>query len=136
MNKVCQTGRITRDLELKEFGGTACCKFSIAVDRKFKKEGQPTCDFLNCIAWGKIAELICQYLKKGSKIGISGRLQSGSYDNADGKKVYTTDIVVEEMDFLDSKKDSQGDSYESKPVEQKQGDGFYPVSEETDELPF
>ena len=135
MNKVNQIGRVTRDLELKEFGGTACCKFSIAVDRKFKKDGQPKVDFPNCIAWGKVAELICEYMQKGSKIGISGRLQTGSYDNADGKKVYTTDIVVEEITFLDNKKDNQGDSYEPTPVK-KEADAFYPVEDSTDELPF
>ena len=127
MNKIMITGRICRDLELKTLdSGTALTRFSVAVDRRFKKEGQPTADFFNCIAWGKTAELICQYMAKGSKIGIAGRLQTGSYDK-DGAKVYTTDIVVEEMDFLDSKKDKVEST-------QSKGDAFEPVDD--DELPF
>ena len=99
MNKIMITGRITKDLELKELnGGAKLCKFSVAVDRRFKNEGQPTVDFFNCVAWSKTAEVICQYMAKGSKIGVSGRLQTGSYDK-EGTKIYTTDIVVEEMDF-------------------------------------
>jgi len=123
-NKVIQIGRITKDLELKSVGSDkVVCKFNIAVDRKFKKEGQPTADFFNCEVWGKTAEAMCNYTSKGSMISVGGRLRSGSYEK-DGTRIYTTDIVVEDVTFLDSKKAVNEDS---EPVVVEEGD---------DELPF
>ena len=123
-NKVIQIGRITRDLELKSVGSDkVVLKFGIAVDRKFKKEGQPTADFFNCEVWGKTAEAMCNYTAKGSMISVGGRLRSGSYEK-EGTKIYTTDIVVEEVTFLDSKKAVNEDS---EPVA---------IEEDPNELPF
>ena len=101
MNKVILVGRITGDLELKETqNGKSFCRLTLAVDRMKKEDGA---DFISCIAWGKTAEIMTKYLVKGSRIGIVGRIQTGSYDK-DGRKIYTTDVVVSDLEFLDSKK--------------------------------
>ena len=105
MNKVILMGRLARDPEVR-YGGannTAVAKYSLAVDRKFKQDGQPTADFINCIAFGKLGEFAEKYLHKGIKIAVTGRIQTGSYTNKDGVKVYTTDVVVEEQEFAESK---------------------------------
>lgn len=111
MNKVIQTGRLTRDPDIRYLDSGSCCaRFSIAVDRRYKQEGQPTADFPSVIAWGKTAEFIEKYFRKGMKINIVGRLQTGSYTNRDGQKVYTTDIIAEEVEFGESKAASEGRS--------------------------
>lgn len=112
MNKVNLIGRITRDLDLK--GEEAkYIKFNLAVPRQFKNQnGERETDFINCVAWRKTAELIAQYFKKGSQIGISGRIQTGSYDKEDGTKVYTTDVIVEDITFIDKKQDTQSSTNE------------------------
>lgn len=101
MNKAILTGRFTRDPEIKYTNdGTSIARFSIAVNRRFVKEGSDQkADFLNCIAFGKSAEFIEKYFSKGMKADLSGRIQTDSYTNRDGQKVYTTDIVVEEIEF-------------------------------------
>ena len=105
MNNVCIIGRLTKDLETRTSpSGTTIGKTSIAVNRKFKKEET---DFINLIAFNKTAELMSQYLGKGSQVGIDGRIQTGSYDNKDGKKVYTFDVVVDSITFIDSKKEQE-----------------------------
>lgn len=86
---------------------TCIARYTLAVDRKFKKEGQPTADFINCIAFGKLGEFSEKYLHKGVKIAVTGRIQTGSYTNKDGQKVYTTDVVVEEQEFCESKSSNQ-----------------------------
>ena len=106
MNSVNIFGRLVRDVELKYTqNGTAVAKFTTAVDRdnkkKLKEQGQPTADFISCIAWGKTAELIGKYFSKGSQIGVTGRLQTGSYTKQDGTKVYTTDVVADKITFAD-----------------------------------
>lgn len=104
MNSAILTGRITKDLELRQTqGGTAVLNFGLAVDRRFKKDGEQTADFINIVCWGKTAELVAQYMSKGSKIGVIGRIQTGSYEK-EGQKVYTTDVIAEQVEFLDSKK--------------------------------
>lgn len=112
MNKVNLIGRITKDLELK--GSEAkYIKFNLAVPRQFKNQnGERETDFISCVAWRKTAELIAQYFKKGSQIGISGRIQTGSYDKEDGTKVYTTDVIVEDITFIDKKQDTQSSTNE------------------------
>lgn len=111
MNSVNIVGRLTKDIEItKTQGGTSVGKFTIAVNRKFKQEGQPEADFIRCIAWGKTTEIMAQYLSKGSQLGVTGRIQTGSYDK-DGKTVYTTDVVVESFDFLEPKKDKEKVDY-------------------------
>lgn len=106
MNKFIAMGRLAADPELKYTTGenaTAIASFRLAVDRRFKREGQPEADFFRCQAFGKIAETICNYLHKGSKILIEGRVEINSYTNKDGQKVYTTDVTVENFEFAESK---------------------------------
>ncbi|MCH4071932.1 single-stranded DNA-binding protein [Pseudoramibacter sp.] len=107
MNKVILVGRLARDPELRTTTtGKSVCSFAIAVDRRFKRDGQPTADFFNVTAWGKQGEVISQYLRKGRQIAISGRLQTRNYVAKDGSKRYTTDIVLEEFDFIGSRNDA------------------------------
>lgn len=109
MNKVILMGRLTKDPDIRYSQGantTCVAKYSLAVDRKFKQEGQPTADFINCIAFGKLGEFAEKYLRQGIKIAVTGRIQTGSYTNKDGQKIYTTDVVVEEQEFCESKSQS------------------------------
>ena len=110
MNKVIEIGRLTKDPEIRYSQGantTCVARYTLAVDRKFKQEGQPTADFINCIAFGKLGEFAEKYLRQGIKIAVTGRIQTGSYTNKDGQKVYTTDVVVEEQEFCESKSSNQ-----------------------------
>ena len=133
MNKVQLVGRLYKDVDIRYTdGGSSIAKFGIACDRRFKTDGQPTADFISCIAFGKTAEFIEKYFKKGMRIGVSGRIQTGSYDNKDGQKVYTTDVVIEEAEFVESK----GTATPSEDTK-KSDDGFMAVDEIGDEeLPF
>lgn len=107
MNVVVLVGRFTQDPVLRTTqSGTSLANFSLAVDRKFKSENQPDVDFINCVAWGRTAEVICQYLTKGRQIAVQGRLQTGSYQAKDGSTRYTTDVVVESFDFIGSRSDN------------------------------
>lgn len=125
-------GRLTRDPELRTTqNNKTITRFSLAVDRKYKTEGGESADFLNCIAFGKTAEFIDKYFKKGSKLCLEGRIQTGSYEK-DGVKHYTTDIIVESVEFAESKRVSN-QSNETK--ETKTEDGFTLMESETD-LPF
>ena len=106
MNKVILMGRIVRDPEIRYSQGeksTAVARFSLAVDRKFKQEGQPTADFINCLAFGKRAEFLEKYCQKGTKLVVEGSWQTGSYTNKDGNKVYTNDCLVDNCEFAESK---------------------------------
>lgn len=133
MNKVILLGRLTREPELKQAGETTVTRFSLAVDRRYKKEGRQDADFPSCVAFGKTAEFIEKYFFKGMKIALEGRLQTGSYTNKEGKKVYTTDVVVEAVEFAESKRaQEQGQGHE-----QVEEDGEFlnvPITDE--ELPF
>ena len=106
MNKVILMGRITRDAEIRYTQGeksTAIARFSLAVDRRFKKDNdEQNTDFISCIAFGKIAEFLEKFGRKGTKFVVDGRIQTGSYNNKDGQKVYTTDVVVENIEFAES----------------------------------
>ena len=100
---------MTKEPEIRYSQGantTCVARYTLAVDRKFKQEGQPNADFINCIAFGKLGEFAEKYLHKGIKIAVTGRIQTGSYTNKDGQKVYTTDVVVEEQEFCESKSQS------------------------------
>lgn len=114
MNKVIVVGRLTRDPEMKYTTGesaTAIARFSLAVNRKFKNaDGEYEADFINCVAFGKTAEFVEKYFNKGMAMGIVGRIQTGSYTNKDGQKVYTTEVVVEETEFVESKNKSTSES--------------------------
>ena len=111
MNKVVLMGRLTRDPEIRYSGGensTAVGNYTLAVDRRFKRDNEPSADFIRCVCFGKAAEFAEKYLRQGTKIVISGRIQTGSYTNRDGQKVYTTDVVIEEQEFAESKAASSG----------------------------
>lgn len=109
MNSVNLTGRFTRDPDVRYTdSGTSIARFTLAVDRRFKQENGPQADFIGCIAFGKTAEFVEKYFAKGMKIELSGRIQTGSYTNKDGVKVYTTDVVAEAVGFAESKAASQG----------------------------
>ena len=115
MNVVILVGRLTADPELRTTsGGTSYCRFSVAVDRNFVKSGEERkTDFINCVAWGQQAEFISRYFSKGRRIGVQGSIETGSYTNREGAKVYTTDIRVDRVEFVDSKSESNssGSSY-------------------------
>ena len=105
MNTVVLLGRLSRDPEMRYAQGdqgTAIASFSLAVDRRYKKEGQPTADFINCKAFGKTAEIIGKYCTKGKQIALTGEIQTGNYTNKEGKKVYTTDIICSQVQLLGS----------------------------------
>lgn len=116
MNSVSLMGRLTRDPELRYTANTqmANARFVVAVNRKLSKEkrqeaennGYPTADFISCVAWGKTAENIANYFKKGNRIAITGHIQTGSYENKEGKRVYTTDVIVDSFDFIESNSSS------------------------------
>lgn len=111
MNKVILMGRLTRDPEVRYGSGensTAVARYTIAVDRRFKRDGEQNADFIGCVAFGRNAEFAEKYLRQGTKIVLTGRIQTGSYTNRDGQKVYTTDIVVEEQEFAESKAATAG----------------------------
>lgn len=113
MNKVILMGRLTRDPEVRYTQGdnaSAVARFSLAVDRRFKKDGDQTADFINCVAFGKTGEFIEKYGRKGTKFVVEGRIQTGSYTNKDGQKVYTTDVVVEQVEFAESKASADGNA--------------------------
>ena len=108
INRVVLTGRLTRDLELRRTqSGTSVVSFTLAVDRIFRREGQPEADFINCVAWNRQAETMAQYLHRGSLIGVDGRLQTRNYENQQGQRVYVTEVVVDNFTFLESRAQSQ-----------------------------
>lgn len=107
MNIVSLVGRICKEVSLTQAGETQVAKFTVAVDRKFKRENDQNADFISCVAFGKTAEFINKYFAKGQRIGLTGRIQTGSYTNKDGQKVYTTDVVVENCEFVESKASQQ-----------------------------
>lgn len=122
MNKVVLMGRLTRDPEIRYTQGersTAIARYTLAVDRRYKRDGEQDADFISCVAFGKMAEHAEKYYHKGIKITISGRIQTGSYDHRDGYKVYTTDVIVEEQEFAESKGASGG-------YQQQNNAGFAP----------
>lgn len=137
MNKVILIGRVVRDADIRYSQGantTCVARYTLAVDRKFKQEGQPTADFINCIAFGKLGEFAEKYLHKGVKIAVTGRIQTGSYTNKDGQKVYTTDVVVEEQEFCESKSSNQSQGNDR---QQTSSDDFMNIPDGVEDgLPF
>lgn len=138
MNKVMLMGRLTRDPEIRYTQGenaTAVARYTLAVDRRFQKDAQQTADFISCVAFSRQAEFAEKWLKQGTKMCIIGRIQTGSYTNKDGVKVYTTDVVVAEQEFAESKKNANAG--ERPDPSAASGDGFMniPAGIE-DELPF
>ena len=122
MNKVFLCGRLTRDVDMRYSSGDqqmAIAKFTIAVDRKFKKDGEQTADFISCTAFGKTAEVIGNHCSKGTKLIVEGRWQTGSYTNKDGNKVYTNDCCVENIEFVERKNAENGNSQQNEVQEQQ-----------------
>ena len=152
MNKVILMGRLTRDPEVRYSQGasqTAVARFSIAVDRRFKREGEPDADFFNCTAFGKQAEFIERYLRKGGKVVVCGRIQNDNYTNKEGHMVYSVRVMVDEIEFAESKNASAGNGDggyngggymgggNSAPAPSGAGDGFMNIPDGIDEeLPF
>ena len=133
-------GRLTRDAEIRSSQGenpTTIARYTLAVDRRFKRDGDQTADFINCIAFGKSAEFAEKYFHKGTKVVVTGRIQTGSYTNKDGQKVYTTDVVVEDQEFAESKATSQQNQQSNNSAPVSDGDGFMNIPDGIDEeMPF
>lgn len=109
LNKVVLAGRLTADVELKKTtNGMSVCSFTLAINRRYSKEGQPQTDFINCTAWAKTAEFISGYFKKGSALCIAGNIQTRNWEDGNGQKRYATDVIVDEAYFVESKNDAQG----------------------------
>lgn len=143
LNKVILMGRLTRNPEVRYSQGekaTCVAKYTLAVNRRFHREGEQDADFINCVAFGKQGEFAEKYLKQGTKIVISGRIQTGSYTYRDGVKVYTTDVVIEEQEFAESKKAAETSSTPQNTQGVKsnpEDDGFMTIPEGVEEeLPF
>ena len=147
MNKVILMGRLARDPEVRYSQGAtplAVARFSLAVNRRFKREGEPDADFIGCVAFGKQAEFVEKFFKKGQMVSVVGRLQVRSWDDGNGAKRWATDVVVEETYFAESKSSFEGRGTASndfgmpKQNAPMQAEGFYPIDEsiEDDDLPF
>lgn len=140
MNKVILMGRATRDTEARYTSGeNSMCiaRYTLAVDRRFKRDGDQSADFIPCVAFGKAGEFAEKYIKKGTKIAVSGRIQTGSYTNKDGVKVYTTEVVVEEQEFAESKSGNSGSDRKQTEAKKDDMDGFMNIPDGIDdELPF
>lgn len=142
MNKWIGMGRLTRDPEVrytttKENQQMAIARYTLAIDRRGKQqEGQPTADFISCVAFGRQGEFAEKYLKQGTKITVAGRIQTGSYTDKDGKKIYTTDIVIEEQEFAESKK-AEGNQNTQPAPKESADEGFMNIPEGIEQdLPF
>ncbi len=135
MNIVILTGRITKDAEIRYTQSNepmAIARFTLAVDRKYKKDGEQSADFISCVAFGKRAEFMEKYGKKGTKFNLEGSIQTGSYTNKDNQKVYTTDVIVNNIEFGESK----GKSDAPQDAPQTDEDGFMNIPDGLEELPF
>lgn len=147
INNVTLTGRITKDLEKHQTNkGTSVVNFSLAVDRRFKdSNGNREADFISIQAWGLTADLLCKYCGKGSLIGIEGRIQTRNYENNQGQRVYVTEVVAENVTFLDSKKNNdqgqqggyqQSNGYQNDNYQQQPFDSALPFDNSADDVPF
>ena len=143
MNKVILMGRLTRDPEVRYTGSDnsmAVARYTLAVDRRGRKDAnsnEPTADFISCVAFGKSAEFAEKYLRQGTKMVIDGHIQTGSYTNKDGAKVYTTDVIVDQQEFAESKNASSGGGNTAAPTNKNGNSGFMNIPDGIDdELPF
>ena len=150
MNKVILMGRLTRDPDIRHSAGEnaqAVARYTLAVDRRFKRDGDATADFIGCVAFGRQAEFAERYLHQGTKIAVTGRIQTGSYTNREGQRVYTTDVVIEEQEFAESKAAAAERGYSTAaaapapsaptPAPEAPADGFMNIPDGIDEeLPF
>ena len=140
MNKAILMGRLTRDVEMRQTpNGVSVARFSIAVNRRFKSEGQPDADFINCVAWRQTGEFIAKYFQKGSMIAVAGSIQTRSWDGQDGKKQYATEVVVDEAHFTGSKNDATKSGDTNTSAENTSGfdtSGLEDFDGSEDDLPF
>ena len=148
MNKVVLVGRLTRDPEVRYSQGnnaTAVARYTVAVDRRFKRDGEPTADFIPCVVFGRSAEFAEKYFRQGMRVLVSGRLQTGSYVNKDGQRVYTTEVILDDQEFADSKgaASEMGGYAQAAPSQRPAptsaiGDGFMNIPDgvEDEGLPF
>ena len=142
MNSVQLVGRLTRDPDVRyNDNGSTVARFTIAVDRRFAKDGGDSADFISCVAFGKTAEFIEKWFGKGKKIGLNGRIQTGSYTNKEGQKVYTTDVIVENTEFVESKNASANDAAQPHGTSgsgSADSDGFMNIPDDVEDegLPF
>lgn len=142
MNKAILMGRLTRDPEVRYSQGDnslAIARFTLAVDRRFKRAGEQEADFIGCVSFGKTAEFVEKYFRQGMKMALVGRIQTGSYTNKEGQKVYTTEVIVEEVEFAESKANSEASMQRTSRPEPSAsiGDGFMNIPDGIDEeLPF
>ena len=137
MNKVILMGRLVKEADVRYSQGAeplAVARYTLAVNRRFKRQGEPEADFINCVAFGKLGEFAERYFTKGQMVSITGRLQVRSWEDKNRQKHWTTEVIVEEQYFAESKKDNT----EKIPAGQPDVDGFYPIDEsiEDDDLPF
>ncbi len=140
MNKVILMGRLTSDPDVRYIAqgdnNMAIARYNLAVDRRFRRDGEATADFIRCVAFGKQGEFTEKYLKKGTKIVIEGRLQSGSYTNKDGQKVYTMEVVIENSEFAESKASADNRASSSRPMPDEDENGFMNIPDDVEGLPF
>lgn len=148
MNKAILMGRLTKDPEMRTTPqGVSVCSFSIAVNRRFAKEGQQQADFINCVAWRQQAEFICKYFTKGSMIAVVGSIQTRTWDGQDGKKQYATEVIVDEAHFTGSRAETGTNSapgntgftqpaQDSSPFDEFDASGFAAMGGSEDDLPF
>lgn len=129
MNKVILVGRLTKDPAMHGTE-TKVAKYTLAVDRKYKKEGEQTADFISCVCFGKSAEFVEKYCHKGIKLAVEGRIQTGSYTKDDGSTVYTTDVVVESQEFVESKSKDADNTSNNEPAT------FLPFPDDDSDIPF
>lgn len=140
INRTVLVGHLTKDPILrKTASGTCVTSFTVACNRKFKQEGQPDADFINCVAWNKVADNVAKYTHKGSLVGVEGRIQTRSYDDQQGKRVYVTEIVAENVQFLDNKNASNNESHDNTVQNDTYQNDFASSDTlhiESDDLPF
>lgn len=145
MNKVILMGRLTREPEIRYSQGndqTAIARYTLAVERRYNRNADQTADFINCVAFGRLAEVAEKYFHRGTKLAVTGRIQTGSYTNKDGNKVYTTDVVIEDQEFAESKGSSSSDGGSYQPAGRPSpanasAEGFMSIPEGIeDDLPF
>lgn len=137
INRVIIVGRITKDPVLrKTAAGTSITSFTVACNRRFKQEGQPDADFINCTSWNKVADNVAKYTHKGSLVGVEGRIQTRSYDDQQGKRVYVTEIVAENVQFLDNKNASNNHEQIQESTYQNDFQSSAELPIDDNELPF
>lgn len=140
INRVVLVGRLTKDPVLrKTAAGTSITSFTVACNRRFKQEGQPDADFINCTSWNKVADNVNKYTHKGSLVGVEGRIQTRSYDDQQGKRVYVTEIVAENVQFLDNKNASNNENHDNTVQNDTYQNDFArsdTLHIESDDLPF